>query len=312
MNERDIKIPDYFRTFIENYFDDSGRRWLRKLPSVVSRYAEAWDLDVLPPFDGLTFNYVVPVRRRDGSDAVLKVGVPEAEQRAEIFALRAFAGCGIVQLYEFNVDDQVSLIARLKPGTALSTLFPQRDDEATAIAASIMKDLAIPAPADQTEFSTVEEWATRGMEDLRLRFEGDTGPFPPDLVERAESLFHDLLASTDQQWLIHGDLHHMNILSSKAHGGWLAIDPKGVIGDRAYEPAPFILNPYDDIYSVMDVRKIFERRIDQFSEILDIERERIHGWVLAFSVLSAWWDYGSGDSWRRTIGLGEVLASIKP
>ncbi len=60
-----------------------------------------------------------------------------------------------------------------------------------------------------------------------------------------------------------------------------------------------------------DIRRILERRIDQFSEILGIDRQRIHEWVLAFSVLSAWWDYGSGDSWKRTLGLSEVLATIR-
>lgn len=310
MKAKDVQVPAYFSAFIERYFGDMGRNWLAAIPNIVARYADAWQLDVQPPFDGLTFNYVAPVYLPDGSRAVLKIGVPEQEQRAEIFALQAFAGRGIVRLLESSVDDHASLIERLTPGVMLSTLFPARDDEATAAAARIMSELAAPVPDDHHEFSTLEGWARRGMHGLREQFDGDTGPFPSRLVEQAESLFDELLDSTDRNWLIHGDLHHMNILSSNAHGGWLAIDPKGVIGDRAYEAAPFILNPNTSIHETAHLRNILARRIDMLSEALEIDRQRIHGWTLAFSVLSAWWSYDTSGNWRRTIYLSEYLADL--
>jgi streptomycin 6-kinase len=60
------------------------------------------------------------------------------------------------------------------------------------------------------------------------------GLFPWRLVELAEALFAELLASTQQEMLLHGDLHHTNILTA-GRQPWLAIDPKGVIGEPAYE-----------------------------------------------------------------------------
>ncbi|CAN5502323.1 aminoglycoside phosphotransferase family protein [soil metagenome] len=310
MRPDEVQIPTCFRVFIERYFGDLGRSWLAEMPTLVSRYAGAWQLDVESPFEGLTFNYVAPVIRSDGTPAVLKIGVPEQEQRAEIFALRAFADRGIAQLLESNVEDRVSLIERLSPGEMLSTYFPERDDEATEAAAKLMNQLAIPAPAERHEFSTLEGWATRGMRGLREAFDGGAGPFPVRLVERAESLFDEFITSTGELSLIHGDLHHMNILSSDLHRGWLAIDPKGVIGDRAYEAAPFILNPNTSIHTTPNLKRLFARRIDQLSEALDVDRYRIHGWALAFSVLSAWWDYDDTGNWRRTIALGEQLAEL--
>ena len=310
IDARDVQVPNYFRAFIAERFGEMGRGWLDAIPSIVARYAEVWDLVVQPPFDGLSYNYVAPVRRRDGTEAVLKVGLPEREQRAEIYALRAFDGRGIIAIFDSNVDDHVALIERLRPGVMLSTLFPDRDDRATEIAAGLMNELIIPAPADRTEFIRLEGWFTRGLEGLRREFDGGTGPFPRPLVERAEALFRDLQASTNQKSLIHGDLHHMNILSSDAHGGWRAIDPKGVIADRAYEPAPFILNPNYAINSTPHLKALFARRIDRFSEIMGIDRYRIHGWTLAFTVLSAWWGYGTSERWQQTIALGEELAEI--
>ncbi|MEZ4521831.1 MAG: aminoglycoside phosphotransferase family protein [Thermomicrobiales bacterium] len=310
MTPQGIEIPEYFKTFIESYFGEAGTSWLAEIPRIVSRYADLWALEIEGPFDGLTYNYVTGVKLVDGSQAVLKVGVPEKEQRAEIFALRAFEGRGIVRLFASSVDDHVALIERLSPGTMLSTYFPDRDGEATAIAAGIMNDLAIPAPPDREQYSTVEGWFVSGMQHLREAFDGGTGPFPEPLVDRAESLSVDLLASTGDRWLIHGDLHHMNILSTDNGRGWLAIDPKGVIGDRAYEAAPFLLNPNTMIHGATDLDAILARRIDILSEMLDIDRRRIHGWALAFSVLSSWWSYSGTGEWRRTLALGERLASM--
>ena len=311
MNQAETDVPEYFRTFIEDYFGELGREWLQVIPKIVSTFADEWHLEVGPPFDNLSYNYVVPVERADGSPAVLKVGVPEPEQRSEIFGLRQFDGRGIVRLLEYDIDHHVSLIERLTPGVMLSTLFPNRDDEATVIAGRLMREIATPAPDDTSAFASVEGWATRGMTGLREEFDGGTGPFPTSLVDRAEHLYRDLLASTSQQWLIHGDLHHMNILSSDAHDGWLAIDPKGVIGDRGYEVAPFLLNPNTEIHSIGDLGRLFDRRIRQFEEILEINRQRIHGWALAFSVLSAWWGYGTSERWQLTIALGQVLAELQ-
>lgn len=306
----EVQVPGYFRAFITRYFGDHGRSWLAELPDIVARYASQWDLIVLPPFEGLTFNYVAPVRRQDDSPAVLKVGVPEPEQRSEIFALRTFAGRGIANLYAYNVDDHVALIERLQPGTTLTTLFPDRDDEATTIAAQVMRALAIPAPDDHETFASIHTWATNGMHGLRREFDGGSGPFPAHLVNRAESLFRDLLNSTTELSLIHGDLHHDNILSSDDRGGWLAIDPKGLIADRAYEPAPYIMNPREEIHSVANLESLLRRRIDQFSEILEIDRDRIQSWALAYSVLSAWWSFGGSGRWQRTVAIGETLAGI--
>lgn len=310
MNERDVLVPDYFRDFISRGFGETGREWLDQLPTTVAHYANTWDLEVLPPFDELSYNYVAPVRRRDGSEAVLKIGVPEAEQRSEIFALRAFDGHGIASLLEANADDQVVLIERIRPGVMLSTLFPDNDEKATEIGAGVMNDLIIPAPARRAEFIALEGWFRGGFDGLRTTFDGGAGPFPRPLVDRAEKLFHELHASTGNLSLIHGDLHHMNILSSEFRGGWLAIDPKGVIADRAYEPAPFILNPNDTLHTHPNLSSILARRIDQFAEITAIDRYRIHGWTLAFSVLSAWWSYSSNHEWRPTIALGEALGEL--
>ena len=87
--------------------------------------------------------------------------------------------------------------------------------------------------------------------------------------------------------LLHGDLHHYNVLSDRARG-WCAIDPKGVVGELEYELGAALRNPIDrpDLFAKLDV---VERRLDQFGLVLGIDTSRARGWCFAQAVLSAIW-----------------------
>ena len=99
-----------------------------------------------------------------------------------------------------------------------------------------------------------------------------TGKLPQHLVETAELLTLDLLAENKDETLIHGDFHHYNVLESER--GWLAIDPKGVIGPRGYEVGPLLDQPGSIVFKrkQSDTRKT-EKRIAILSEMLGMERE---------------------------------------
>ena len=113
------------------------------------------------------------------------------------------------------------------------------------------------------------------------------GPIPQRLFEQAERLFSELLASNETPVLLHGDLHHFNILSS-GRERWLAIDPKGLVGEAEYELAAFLRNR---LISRPQPRKVLARRVDQFVAELGFDRKRIVGWAQAGAVLSATWGH---------------------
>ena len=151
--------------------------------------------------------------------------MPTPELTSEIQALRLYDGDGAVRLLDFDTEKGVLLMERLIPGRSLETFSDATNDEdATRIAARVMRRLWRPLPVDHS-FATVEQWAS-GLMRLRQRFAGETGPFPKRLVEIAERLFDELLSSSSAPVLLHGDLHHLNIL--KSQDTWKAIDPKGV------------------------------------------------------------------------------------
>jgi streptomycin 6-kinase len=171
-----------------------------------------------------------------------------------------------------------------------------------------MRQLWRPAPADYP-FPTVAKWAG-GMQRLRAQFDGGIGPFPKRLVELAERLFAELLASQAEPVLLHGDLHHDNILSAQRQP-WLALDPQGVVGEPAYEVGALLRNPMPHLLAMPDFKGVQARRVDQLSEALGFDRERIVGWGVAQAVLSGWWsieDHGAG--WEPSLACAEVLAEL--
>lgn len=200
--------------------------------------------------------------------------------REEARALKAFRGEGVVRLLEH--DDDALVLERVLPGTPLVSVAD--DDEATQIAAGVMRRLWRPAPAG---FPTVADWG-EGFARHRAAHDGGSGPLDPSLFERAERLFGELCASQAAPVLLHGDLHHFNVLRG---ADWVAIDPKGVVGEPCYEPGALLRNPYPDLPS----RARTARRLDVLASELAFDRGRLRDWAFAQAVLSAVWHVEDGD-----------------
>ncbi len=300
-------LSEDFSQRIVGAFGQAGYDWLQGLPSVLGDLSSNWSITLQPALKGTSYRYIAPVMRADGSEALLKVGVPSCELQAEIEALRMFNGHGAVRLIDSDSELGALLLERVKPGKPLQEL---ADDElATTIAGQVMLELW-GSSVQEGIFPSVKDWS-RGLHQLREQFDGGTGPFPKHLIETAEGLFRDLIQSMYESTLLHGDLHHWNILSAEREP-WLAIDPKGVIGEPAYEIGAWLRNPFPSIVKQSHPEKIIVRRIDQLSEELELDRKRILGWALAQSVLAAWWSYEDGEEhWDLWLSCTEVFAKLE-
>lgn len=287
-----MHLPATFVTTIRTTFGDAGDAFLRDLPHLLDEYARRWELTLLPAFPNLSYNYVAPAVRRDGSEAVLKLGVPHRELRSEIAALTHYASVGCVALLEADPDGGALLLNRVRPGATLQQLAYTDDVQATAALADVMDALWRPAPTKH-EMLTIDVWAAE-LAALRPHFGGDTGPFPAHLVDIAERLFAELLGSSAAPVVLHGDLHHDNVLAAQG-GCWLAIDPKGVVGEREFEVYALLRNPLGWPLAQPDPARVLRRRIDQVADRLGLDRERMRLWSVAQCVLSAWWDYNDSD-----------------
>jgi streptomycin 6-kinase len=293
-----VKIPREFAQHIRTVFAERGRAWLERLPSLVDQLVEMWQLTLGEPF-GLSYNYVVGVQTADGSAAVLKIGVPDPVLTREAAALRLYAGEGACRLLDVDQARGALLLERLVPGELLVNLARTDDDEATRVGARVMRKLWRPVPHDTSEFRLLEEWFA-AFDRHRVAY-GGPGPIPARVLERAETFFRQLLESSPEQVVLHGDFHHYNVLSAQ-RADWLAIDPKGMLGDPGYEVGPFLCNPW------LAPPAVLQRRLDILSEELAYDRDRLRDWCIAYAVLSACWsaeDEGSG--WEDAITVAESL-----
>jgi streptomycin 6-kinase len=302
----DLCIPEDFAAFIRKFAGQEGDEWLAALPALVRDFCAQWGLTLAAPFN-LSYNYVAPVTRADGSPAVLKVGLPSDEFLTGIEFLRMCDGVGAVRLLEADTERYALLMERALPGAPLAQLAD--DDAATAIAADVMRELWRPIPA-QHSFPTVARWLL-AFGRVRAMYGGASGPLPEATLARAEALASDLLASAPDERLMHGDLHHDNIVSAQREP-WLIIDPKGLVGDPGYEMGPFLNNPYGRFETWPDPARNFARRVDILAERLGYPRERIIAWAFVQAVLSAAWhvEDETGDRWAPSIARAEVWATL--
>ncbi|HWC29731.1 MAG TPA: aminoglycoside phosphotransferase family protein [Dehalococcoidia bacterium] len=302
MQVPEIVIPPALR---QNRLRNNGevaQAWLDSLPALAQRVAEDWGLTIEAPFPDLSYNYVTRVRRADGSPAVLKLCLPDTDMRLEAAALAGFDGRGCVRLLQSDLDAGVLLLELVQPGTPVWHL---GDDSAEiGAAAALMRELWRRPPQDNV-FPHALDWVHEALMPDAIRETKLANPWlEPALRTVAER------ADPRGDVLLHGDLHHNNILAS-AEDAWVAIDPKGVVGDRAWELAPFIFNRLGIIHEA-DWLRAARRGADQFAEELSLERESVYAWSAVRSIQSAFWslrDYADASTlFRAAVICAEELA----
>jgi len=217
--------------------------------------------------------------------------------------LSAFQGNGVVRAYEY-VEGAV-LLERLNPGSSLVAFAVDgRDDEATDILADVVGRMRGCEPPKNC--ATVQEWA-KGFELYAAT--GDS-QIPMHLVDEGRRWYLDLCVSQREPHLLHGDLHHYNVLFDSGRG-WLAIDPKGVVGETEYEIGAALRNPFEapDLFTSP---LCLQKRLERFSERLNLDFNRVVAWAFAQAVLSAIWEIEDGSSIGSTNPALRLAYSIQP
>jgi len=201
--------------------------------------------------------------------------------------LRAFAGPRYVRVLEY--EDGAVLMERLTPATPLSDLVDRgRDDEAI----DVLADIAAHAPAADAvpAMPSVADW---GESFDRYLASGDSR-IDEFLVRHAQAVYRELCETQTHPRLLHGDLQHENVLFDESRG-WVAIDPKGVVGELAFEVGPLLRNPATHVALISDARAV-EHRIQRFASRLQLDADRVLRWAFAQATLSAIWSQEDGEA----------------
>jgi streptomycin 6-kinase len=289
-------IPDGLAAAVAAEEGEAASTWLRSLPTLVAELVELWDLELAAPYEGAHVSWAAPVRRRrDRAELVLKVQAPSPESAPEALALAAWSGEGAIRLHEHDPERCGLLIERCEPGTALQ-------DEPDPVAAleeglrvAAVLHQAPPPAAVPPHAEAAVAWADR-IEERRA--------LVPDLPRVAWDLALELLRSrrpSDRQVLLHGDLNPTNVLRSER--GWLAIDPKPLVGDPATDAARLVLQLAID--EGADRTAALGRRCELAGAVLGVSPESVARWCVVDLVgVSTWFLHtGRAEDARRQLEL---------
>ncbi|WP_198919179.1 aminoglycoside phosphotransferase family protein [Pseudomonas chlororaphis] len=242
-------------------------------------YLKRWNLQV----DGVPIvtpgSHLLPVRL-DDAPAMLKIALDDEEKYGNRL-MAWWAGEGAARVYAHH-GDALLMERAMGRRSLMQMALAGEDDEVSRIVCASLARLHAPRSTPLPPLLTLPEW----FKALRLAARREGGMFLRCLATADE-----LLASPREQVVLHGDIHHDNVLDFEERG-WLVIDPKRVMGERGFDFANLICNP--DLPTSGDPRR-FTRQVEVIAQAAGLARKRLLQWVLAYTGLSAAWFLEDGD-----------------
>lgn len=244
-----------------------------------SRYFEKWALQADGDVIVTPSSRLYPVRYR-GQSAMLKVA-EDPEEKFGRLPMLWWDGQGAARVYQ--ADGDAILMERTDSRANLFHMAMTGSDEAaTRIICRTVAALHAPRPAPIPDLVPLDKWFA-SLE--------TAAPIQGGLFARALTAARTLLADPHPPVVLHGDVHHANILDF-GDRGWLAIDPKRVFGDRGYDYANLFCNPE---LPLVTAPGRLQRHLPVVAEESGLAPRRILNWVLAYAGLSAAWFVEDGD-----------------
>ncbi|MFD7388035.1 aminoglycoside phosphotransferase family protein [Streptomyces sp. NPDC059852] len=290
-----IEVPAELAASQQEYNGEAGRAFVAALPRLTADFLDRWELTADGrPMHGVAA-LVVPVTRRDGTPAALKLQLLDHETEGEPIALRHWDGDGAVRLLDHDPATGTMLLERLDPTRSLAQLDAH---ESVLVIARLLAHLtSFTAPPGVRRLGDI---AHGMLERTRRALERGTDP-------RARRLLADCAAAVREvadepgDRLLHWDLHEENVLAS-ARAPWLAIDPKPLAGDPGFELWPALDNRFDADDVVW--------RFDAMTDVLGLDRSRARAWTYGRLLQNCLWDLEDGRPLDEH--LFEIAARLRP
>lgn len=274
-----MRLNQSFVTNVHDIYGDKGESWIKQLPQQVSRLAKKWNFEFIDTVSNLSYNFVATVKYHQHA-AILKIAVNNTILANESRWLECFSA-GAPKLYWHDDDEAAYLMEKLTSGNSLKELVCQgKDDHATKIICSVIMNLQQHQHMRHSFKHVLEHAKT-------LDILG--GVVDSNLLTAAKSLFVSLSADTSKDIILHGDLHHDNILKDKET--WKAIDPHGYIGHPAFEVGAMIVNPFDCFPDQIPLDAVINQRLKILCTELPFSSQDIHAWAFCKTLLSIAWTY---------------------
>ncbi|MEV6767921.1 aminoglycoside phosphotransferase family protein [Nocardia sp. NPDC051030] len=292
-----ISLPDNVAEIVASIFGERGKRWLDELPGLVEERCAAWESTLIGAgFAGGTHSFVAPVRRADGSTAVLKVPIVDDENVGEPTGLFCYAGDGAVRLHEFDSASGAMLLEWAQPGTELvyQPGFPSLEGEARNIekvefACRLLRRLRrepVGIPADYPELpqvaDLVSQW-TRMFVEVKPEL---AQVIPAHLLELAADWCARLRVPDGPLLIVNRDNHLGNIIAAEREP-WLLIDPKPYLGEAAFDAGFLGMIQVQSWPTPEHARTVIART----AEGLEIDTDRARGWAFMRAMEQIAWSF---------------------
>ncbi|WP_060902697.1 aminoglycoside phosphotransferase family protein [Streptomyces europaeiscabiei] len=276
-----ISVPEELAATLEMFFDEKGVTFAAALPDLATTFLSRWGLRLDgPAMHGMCALVLPVVRTADDTPAVLKLQILDAESEGEPVALRVWDGDGAVRLLAHDGETGTMLLERLDPARMLSHEPDTR--KAVLVIARLLAHLTTAAAPP----------AMRRLSDIATDMLDRTPPVLARIPDTSESrLIADCAAALREvvsepgDRLLHWDLHFDNVLGAD-RAPWLAIDPKPLAGDPAFELWPALNNRFDP--------NEVPWRFDAMTDVLSLDRDRARAWTLARLLQNAIWEIEEG------------------
>ena len=236
---------------------------------------------------------LMPVRR-NGAPAMLKIAL-EAQERRGPALMIWWAGDGAAPVWAHEGD--ALLLERALGKRLLADMAREGgDDDATRIICAVAARLHAPRGSPPPPLLPLTQWFA-ALEPVAASH--------GSILLRAAATARELLRAPQEVGVLHGDLHHANVLDFGPRG-WLAIDPKRLQGERGFDFANILFNP--DLEAATAPGRL-ARQVSVAAEAAGLDRKRLLQWVLAFAGLSAAWFIEDGATPDFDLAIAEIAAA---
>jgi streptomycin 6-kinase len=259
-----------------------------------TRWIDLWRLTPDgEPFTSLG-GRLLPVRQA-GVPAMLKVShAPEEIAGGALMSWWAGQGAAPVLAHE---GEALLMVRAMGSGSLADMARNGKDDEASRIICTALNGLHAPRPGRlPASLNPLPDWFGQ-LEPAASRHGG--------VLAKSLAMSRRLLADPREVCVLHGDGHHGNILDF-GELGWLAIDPKGLIGERGYDYAHPLCNP--DLETAVSPGRV-ARQVKVIAQAANLEPLRTLQWLLAYAGLSASWTLSDGNNPAGALQIAEIAAA---
>ncbi|MGV9899259.1 aminoglycoside phosphotransferase family protein [Streptomyces tendae] len=285
-----VEVPQPLAVSYARGFGEDGRAWIAGLPALAVEFLDRWELKRNGAVGAGEASLVLPVLRRNGTRAVLKLQMPREETAAALIGLRTWNGDGMVRLLDHDPETSTMLLERLNAARTLTSI--EDDDVAMGILAELQARLVrVPAPQGLRSLGDI---TTEMLEKVPKAVEALADRADRQLLRGWASAVAELAGEPGDR-MLHWDLHYDNVLAAQREP-WLAIDPEPLAGDPGFDLWPALDSRWDDVVTKNDALRVVRRRFDLLTEVLGLDRARATGWTLGRLLQNSLWDIDDGET----------------